>query len=149
MSKWKKTVEQRFWDNVNRDEANGCWIWAGGKTGWGYGGFSADSQYVPAHRYAYELIVGPIPVGLQLDHLCRNRACVNPAHMEPVTNKINSLRGVSFSAHNARATHCPQGHPYDLFNTYITPKGKRDCRKCRGFASNQYKIRLRLMGGTT
>lgn len=83
-----------------------------------------------AHRFAYELLVGPIPTGLTLDHLCRRPACVNPSHLEPVSLRDNILRGEGPVALGARVTHCPQGHPYDLFNTYIDPSGTRRCRTC-------------------
>lgn len=84
------------------------------------------------HRFAYELLVGPIPAGLTLDHLCRNRACVNPTHLEPVTCRDNLLRGESFSAMNAKVASCPQGHLYDLVNTYYRPdRYGRQCRICR------------------
>ena len=78
-----------------------------------------------AHRVAYELQVGPIPVGLQLDHLCRVRSCVNPAHLEPVTSAENTRRGL-----RAMKTHCPQGHPYAGENLLIRPTGQRRCRTC-------------------
>ena len=83
-----------------------------------------------AHRVAYELLIGPIPAGLELDHLCRNRLCVNPAHLEPVTRQTNQHRGASVSGISVRATHCPEGHPYDADNTYVRPNGHRVCREC-------------------
>jgi hypothetical protein len=75
------------------------------------------------------LIVGPIPEGQDLDHLCRNRACINPNHQQPVTRRVNLLRGETITAREASATHCPKGHPYDLLNTHFY-KGNRMCRKC-------------------
>ena len=119
----------RFWPKV-RAISSGCWEWQSTKSSAGYGYFYAHPKSVPAHRFAYELLVGPIPDRLTLDHLCRNRACVNPLHLEPVTLHENILRGVGISARHARQTHCKNGHPYDLFNTHIGPDNSRRCRMC-------------------
>ncbi len=144
-------LTERFWAKVDKNgpiPANcpafdPCWIWQGKISGNGYGHIWLAGKTVGAHRLSYKLLVGAIPSRMTLDHLCRNRACVNPNHLEVVTNRTNLLRGISFSAQNARRTHCPQGHPYDLFNTYVTSKGKRDCRRCWGIAKARYKERLR------
>lgn len=120
--------EARFWSKV--DKTPTCWLFTGALAG-GYGRFYLAGGLVPAHRYAYELLVGPIPEGLQLDHLCRVRNCVNPGHLEPVTQRENLLRGTGPSARHARAAQCPQGHPYDAANTYTAPNGHRHCRTCR------------------
>jgi hypothetical protein len=110
-------------------DPNGCWLWTGAKTR-GYGSASFDGRRYRAHRLTYELLVGPIPEGLTLDHLCRVTACVNPAHLEPVTQKENIRRGET--GENMRSkTHCPMGHPFDEKNTYLDPKGHRRCRECR------------------
>lgn len=97
-----------------------------------------------AHRWAYELVVGPIPVGLTIDHLCRNPACVRPSHLEVVTMLENNLRApTSVTAINSAKTHCPKGHPYDESNTYLMPSGGRDCRTCINERSARYRARQR------
>lgn len=116
-------------------DQSGCWLWTGTLTAGGYGQIrSRDFGTMYAHRWAYEHFVGPIPAGLQIDHLCRVRRCVNPAHLEPVTARTNFLRGdgVLTSGKWQRATtHCPHGHPYSGENLYATYDGKRLCRICR------------------
>lgn len=107
-----------------------CWTWLPPDDGCGYGQFYLNGSVVRAHRYSYEAFVGPIPDGLDIDHLCRNPRCVNPEHLEPVPPRENLLRGFSPAANNARKTHCPQGHPYDEANTYRY-KTQRACRACQ------------------
>ena len=121
--------QKRFWSKVDRQDA-GCWPWTGSTDIHGYGVFKVQGKLVRAHRFAYELLVGPIPDDLTLDHLCRNRACVNPADLEPVTRGENVLRGETIPAKNAAKTHCPRGHLYDAPNTYVDPAHKRVCRTC-------------------
>ena len=129
-----KPPVELFWAKVNQDGPlwNGtpCWLWTG-KLEHGYGRLHLRSGRPGAHRFAYELLVGPIPENLQIDHLCRNRACVNPAHLEPVTSRTNTLRGTGPTAQFARLDRCRLGHPFDLFNTYVKPDGARICRICR------------------
>ena len=128
-------LEERFWAKVDLAGPNGCWLWTAGHTSHGYGAFNYRVgtlwKQAYAHRLAYEAVIGPIPPGLQIDHLCRNRACVNPEHLEPVTRKTNLLRGASFSAVNARKTHCVRGHEFSASNTYMRRSGRRGCRSCR------------------
>jgi HNH endonuclease len=134
---------ERFWSKV-RIIPDCCWEWTARDNGVGYGMFMLTSprpnvKSVLAHRYAYELLVGPIPEGLQLDHLCRNRRCVNPDHLEPVTNRENVLRGTSIFAREAALTHCLRGHPFDEENTYLPARGGRQCRACRRATSHEYE----------
>ena len=106
---------------------DGCWEWTG--AGGSYGSTRNGDRTQVAHRAFYEEFVGPIPVGLTLDHLCRNRRCVRPGHLEPVTNKVNVLRGEGPTAVNARKTHCIHGHEFTPENTYLYSTG-RQCRAC-------------------
>lgn len=128
----RAALEARFWPKVDRSAGpDACWLWMAAKSPAGYGKVSAGGGgHLSAHRVAYELLVGPIPEGLTLDHLCRVPTCVNPAHLEPVTMRENILRGFSPMAQQARQTHCIQGHPFDAVNTYISPQGMRKCREC-------------------
>lgn len=121
----RPSVEDRFWSRV---EVTGfCWNWLGGGSAKGYGRFWINGETRQAHRVAYELLVGPLPEGSMGDHLCRNRRCVNPDHLDPTGNGENVLRGFGPPAQNARQTHCRFGHE-------LPPKGlyyDRSCRTCR------------------
>lgn len=125
-----------FWTKVDRSP-NGCWIWLGAHTdGYGMWWSRELNRCVLAHRVAYELLVGPIPDGLQLDHLCRVRDCVNPEHLEVVTSRENTLRSpIAPAAVNARKTHCPRGHEYTpeniIWKRNPTGRGCRECDKAR------------------
>lgn len=119
----------RFLEKVSVNPVSGCIEWTAGMVG-GYGKFTLKGRCVLAHRWYFEYCKGGIPSGLQLDHLCRNRRCVNPDHLEPVTCKENLMRGDTFQARNAAKTHCPQGHEYSEENTRVDPKGSRRCREC-------------------
>ncbi len=119
---------ERVWLRVE-PETNGCWIWKGYIGDGGYGLIVLDRRR-RVHRYLYEEFIGPVPDGLVLDHLCRVRHCVNPTHLEVVTQGENLRRGMGFPGINARKTHCPQGHPYEGRNLKRNA-GKRQCRICQ------------------
>lgn len=136
------SVEDRFWPKVDKSDPGGCWLWTAAKGKGGYGNFGVTPRKTAyAHRFAYELMVGAIPEGLQLDHLCRNKACVNPAHLEPVTCKENLERGVNVGAAGARLqrekTHCAHGHEFTPENTHRY-RGQRVCRECSRINAREY-----------
>jgi len=122
--------EYRFMNKIDRSGAETfagepCWVWMGTMWGANYGSFSMKRKRILAHRWAYAHFVGPIPEGFQIDHLCRVTRCVNPAHLEAVTPRENTLRSESPSAKRARQTLCTRGHPFDA----TQPKGRR-CNEC-------------------
>lgn len=125
---------ERFFETVTK-QANGCWLWGGQINRDGYGVFRIGSlkdgsrRKVLAHRFAYEVLTGPIHKGLQTDHLCRTPACVNSAHLELVTPRENVRRSRA-GEHNRQKTVCPFGHIYSPANTYYSPSGGRYCRAC-------------------
>lgn len=120
---------ERFLRYVSPDARTGCWLWTGSLRK-GYGRFWMD-RGMAAHCAGYVMLCGEIAPGLQLDHLCRNRACVNPAHLEPVTLRENVLRGVGLTADQARRTHCLKaGHPLAPPNLLHNKRGFRSCKAC-------------------
>jgi hypothetical protein len=127
-----------------------CWVYTGHRSEWGYGrvavGSSIDGSRrtsAPAHRIVYLALVGGIPDGFQIDHLCSTRSCVNPSHLEPVTPRENTLRSRGVTSANARKAECVKGHPFDAANTYIDTRGSRQCRACGAERARQYKRRQR------
>ena len=120
---------ERFWAKVNKDGDNGCWVWTAATSDTGYGTFNAGGgKFMGAHRFAYLELVGAIPAGLVLDHLCRNRSCVNPEHLEAVTQRTNMLRGVAPAAQVIATQKCKRGH--DFSDAYVASRGSRRCRTC-------------------
>ena len=118
----------RFWKHVQKSD--GCWTWKLTLDEDGYGRFRIGSKRWYAHVLSHEMEIGPVPPDFHVDHKCRTRACVNPAHLEAVTVKVNTLRGVGPTAQNARKTHCSRGHEFTEINT-IWKDGRRNCRTCR------------------
>lgn len=149
---------RRFWAKVDKDgpvplgrpDLGACWLWTAGTDGRGYGAVNPPTKkrgMVKAYRVSYEMVVGPIPPGLAIDHLCRVTLCVNPHHLEPVTAAENNRRGQGFAYWQRQKTHCPKGHPYDEENTYVLPSRPtaRYCKACnneRGRVSRAAARRL-------
>lgn len=134
----------RFWDKVLFTTE--CWEWLASKSSRGYGWFYINRRGYQAHRISYLLFYGYIDNNLVIDHLCRNHSCVNPKHLEAVTQKENTQRGLTgyhpnSGIVNRSKTHCPQGHEYTPENTYFNPCGSRECRVCRTKRYNDYKNR--------
>lgn len=135
---------ERFWSRVVLSHETDCWNWSGSMThDYAYLWLIGRGKPVRAHRWAFERYRECIPDGLVCDHLCRNRGCVNPWHIEIVTLAENKRRGIHLGWKKG-VTHCLNGHPYDEENTYITPRGKRDCRACRKEASLRSKAKKRM-----
>lgn len=137
------STEDRFWAKVDVRDWQDCWLWQAAVLPSGYGRFGVNGY---AHRYVYELLIGPIPEGLEIDHVaawgCGNPGCVNPLHLEAVTHQENMLRGQTVAAASAAKTHCPRHHPYDEANT-MTVAGKRRCRECNRVACRQQYLKRR------
>lgn len=108
-----------------------CWVWTAGRTKGEYGKFKLNGKTIVAHKVLYEFIFGKVREGLQLDHLCRNPPCVNPTHLDPVTSRVNLLRGKTAAAKGAFSTHCKHGHEFTLENTYVRKNGTRQCKRCQ------------------
>jgi hypothetical protein len=126
-------TRDRIESKYEPEPMSGCWLWIGTIADTGYGVLSVREEKNGkqsrryAHRISYELFVGPIPVGLEIDHKCRVRSCINPDHLEPVTRRENLRRGIQ---HNRLKTKCPRGHQYTEHNTYVNKVGARVCRAC-------------------
>ena len=136
----------RFFSKVK--QTDNCWIWTGATSSKGYGTITVNNKTHSTHRLSYELFKRLIPTGLTIDHLCRNKLCVNPDHLEAVTNKVNILRGIGLTAINSRKTHCPRGHQFtgkrDNLGSRIClicnrTKSKRDRQKRKELQSSEVK----------
>lgn len=138
----RQPLAVRLWSRA-QPQANGCWHWTGALSD-GYGHIGHQSQVLGTHRVAYELAIGPIPTGFHVDHVCHNndpecaggaqclhRRCINPAHLEAVTQRTNLLRGKTLPAANARKVECSNGHELTPENTFVNRRGHRYCRQCR------------------
>ena len=131
--------KRRFWEKVARDPDTDCWEWTASRSGIGYGRYGYEGRTGYAHRYSYEIHTGPIPPDREIDHLCDNRGCVNPAHLTLATRQENMHRSSRIAAQLDR-THCRHGHEYDEANTYWA-SGARRCRACNREAQRRWKVR--------
>lgn len=138
---------ERFWSKVGKAAPAGCWPWLASvqKKRGGYGQFKIGPRTRRAHIVSYELIVGLVPAGMVLDHLCRNPRCVNPAHLDPVPHGENTRRGMAPSAIAYRTNRCQRGHAYTPENTIRRPNrpGKRECRTCENARQRVYHARTK------
>lgn len=141
----RPTAQERFEAQIDRDGPGGCWNWTGALTTTGYGQFRADGKPWAAHRWAYETFVRSLPAGVVIDHLCRNRRCANPKHLDPVTNRENVMRGMSPTAVIRRQGVCKYGHEMTPENTYSPPKKPQHqlCRICKARRSREAYLRQR------
>ncbi|MDE2103592.1 MAG: HNH endonuclease [Patescibacteria group bacterium] len=122
----------RFWSKISVDAKTGCWLWTGHvNKRWGYGQFWDGRRVVGAHSFSFAAFKGKPAAGIEPDHLCRIRRCVNPAHLEGVTRRVNLLRGDTIPARKAAQTMCGRGHPLAGANLIIAKNGTRQCRACK------------------
>ena len=147
MPRTHRAAEDRFWEKVDKpNDGDHCWTWTGALSSNGYGSFVVSMEPLvkkSSHAVAYEFLVGQVPSGLVLDHLCRNRRCVNPGHLEPVTQKENTLRGKGPAATNASKTHCIHGHEFTEQNIRWRTTKYGLHRRCRACERQQYETKKR------
>jgi len=139
------SIIKRIEDKYIPVTESGCWIWFGAADKKGYGRININGKTKLAHRVSFELFNKKIPDGMVIDHLCRVPACINPNHLEVVTLRINTQRGMCAETQRKRQlskTNCPKGHEYSLKNTYIDPRGYRNCIKCRSISIKTYKEKM-------
>jgi hypothetical protein len=149
----RATADERFFGSFRigpipqtRPDLGACWLWTAAKV-YGYGKFRFDGRQWRAHRWAYTRFVGPIPEGLTIDHLCCVKGCVNPRHLEPVTNRENNARcPTSPATINRNKTHCNRGHEFNYTNTRLIKGGGRACRKCDSFCRMRKRKTISALG---
>lgn len=139
------SILQRFWSNIVITD--GCWLWKGYINKDGYGRFKIKNRHYMVHRFSYERYKEEIPEGLEIDHLCRHRNCVNPEHLEAVTHLENIRRGdLSYNgALNRNKVYCLHGHEFNEVNTYYRPNGKRNCRECHKLLERYRRNKRRVL----
>jgi len=141
---------ERFMAKVDKQE-NGCWLWTGAKDRGGYGEFhiliNGQKKMEIAHRFSYEHFVAKLQGKQVIDHLCRNRGCVNPQHLEAVSTHENIMRGIGLASINSSKTHCKNGHEFTAENTYFRKGAGRQCRMCRVIENRKYRTGLQKKQG--
>jgi hypothetical protein len=128
MGRWTLSLEERFWAKV--DKTGDCWEWTAALNNRGYGRFRMPDGHVTAHVMSFRLTYGPVPTGKEVHHICENRKCVRPTHLQAVTHRENLLASGTLPGINAKKTHCLNNHPFNEENTAMTKAGKRRCRTC-------------------